>query len=155
MPAVTRKFRLTRRPIDVDDRLPALAEALRADGRVVAAFLHGSYGTPEQTPLSDVDVALLLRRDVPATARVHLELIGKVCDALGEDDVSVTLLNRAPLPLQFEILRTGRLLLENDEDALADFVEHVCKRYGDHAVAYRAMLAEYDAALREDVRRDG
>lgn len=152
---MTRRFRLTGEKIDVDGRLPALVEALRADGRVVAAYLYGSYGTPEQTPLSDVDVALLLRRDVPVTPELRLDLIGRVCDALREDDVSVTLLNAAPLPLQFEILRTGRPLLVTDQEALADFVEYVCKRYGDYAIDYRAMLAEYDAALREDCGRHG
>ncbi|MBE3590979.1 MAG: nucleotidyltransferase domain-containing protein [Firmicutes bacterium] len=147
---MTRWFRLTGEPIDVDDRLPVLVAELLADTRVVAAYLFGSYGTPEQTPLSDVDVALLLRRDVAVTGALRLDFIGRIGDALGEEDVSVTLLNDAPLPLQFEILSTGRLLLVTDEEALADFVEHICKRYGDYAIDYLAMLAEYDAALRED-----
>lgn len=53
------------------------------------------------------------------------------------------------------MLSTGRLLLVTDEAALADFVEYVCKRCGDYAIDYRPMLAEHDAALREDARRDG
>lgn len=96
---MTRKLHPTGEPIDVNDRLPLLAERLRADGRVAAAYLYGSYGTPDQTLLSDVDVALLLRQDVAVTAKLRLDLIGLVCSALGEDEVSVTLLNSAPLPL--------------------------------------------------------
>lgn len=154
-PALTRRFRLTGAPIDVDSRLPVLVARLRADGRVVAAYLFGSYGTAEQTPLSDVDVAILLHRGVPLSPQVREHFIGLVCDALQEDDVSVMLLNAAPLHLQFEVLRTGRPLLVTDEAAHADFVEYVCKRHGDYAIDREAMLAEYDAALREDLGRHG
>lgn len=152
---MARRFSASGELLDVHGRLPILAERLASDRRVVAAYLFGSYGTPEQTPLSDVDIAVLLRPEAARMRGVELDMIGLVSDALEEDDVSVTLLNRAPLTLQFEIVRTGRLLYLADEVAHADFVESVLKRFGDYAVDYRSLVADYDAALREDYLRGG
>jgi predicted nucleotidyltransferase len=57
-------------PIDLGPRLDRLAERLRAEHDVLALFLYGSYGTPEQTPLSDVDLALVSRpSQTPAIER--------------------------------------------------------------------------------------
>ncbi|HZD05274.1 MAG TPA: hypothetical protein VE173_10160, partial [Longimicrobiales bacterium] len=65
------------------------------------------------------------------------------------EDVSLTFLNRAPLPFQHEVLRTGRALLVRDDIALADFREFVIDRYCDFAIDYRAMLEDYDEGLRQ------
>ena len=51
------RHRETGELIDIDDRLDAIREVLQGDTRVLAAYLFGSYGTPDQTPLSDVDLA--------------------------------------------------------------------------------------------------
>jgi predicted nucleotidyltransferase len=152
---VTRRLRVDGRMLDVDARLPRLLERLGQEPRVAAAYLFGSYGTPEQTPLSDVDVALLLRPGTPLDPDLTLALVGLVIEALGEDDVSVVFLDRAPLRLQFEALRTGRLLYLADEVAVADFVEGVLRRFADYGPDRRALAADYDAAMREDLLGHG
>jgi hypothetical protein len=138
-------------PIDVTDRLPALLEMLRAVPGFVALFLYGSYGTPFQTPLSDVDLAILFRRNEVPGARAHLELVGQILACLREDDVSILTLNTAPLALQFQVVSKGRLLAVHDEIALADFLEVLFDRYGDFAIDHEAFLVEYDRALVEEL----
>lgn len=66
------------------------------------------------------------------------------------DDVSVTILNRAPLAFQHRVLAEGRLLLVRDEVAHADFVERTLTRYGDFAVDEARFFEEYDRALVEE-----
>ncbi|HSL82453.1 MAG TPA: nucleotidyltransferase domain-containing protein [Thermoanaerobaculia bacterium] len=145
-----RKLHNDGRPIDIDDRLPVLEEALRAVPGLTACYLFGSYGTEWQTPLSDVDLALVFRPGRPSLLPSELDLIGTVTGSLREDDVSVTVLNRAPLALRFDVLAKGRPLFVFDEIALADFIEETIDRHGDFAVDRDRFLTEYDRALVED-----
>lgn len=73
--------------------------------------------------------------------------LGRILEAVREDDVSATVLNRAPSPFQFRVLSTGRLIYCADPVALADFVEQVLNVYGDFVTDYEAFLRDYDDAL--------
>jgi len=147
---VTRKIRNTGRAIDSSDRLDDLTAALGRVPHLVAVYLYGSYGTASQTPLSDVDLALLFEDGRVPTTDQHVELIGLVTETLHEDDVSVTVLNRAPLAFQHRVLARGRLLVLTDEIAHADFVERTITRYSDFAIDEARFFSEYDRALVEE-----
>jgi len=147
---MTRKIRSDGRAIDVSAHLPALEETLGEVPGLAAVYLYGSYGTPSQTPLSDVDIALVFEEGREPSPQQHLELIGRIIAALHEDDVSVTVLNQAPLALRFKVLAEGRRLLLLDEIAHADVLEHTITRYSDFAIDEERFLREYDQALVED-----
>ncbi len=115
----------------------------------MAVYLFGSYGTPFQTPLSDVDLALVLSEETVSSAR-EIELTGLILEILQEDDLSVTILNRAPLALRYRVLAEGRCLLKLDEIAHADFVERTLTLYQDFAIEESSFFREYDRALLED-----
>lgn len=133
--------------IDIEDRLGDLEVCLEETEGVVAAYLFGSYGTPDQTPLSDVDLAFVFRSDAAPSAEAELQLRARVLAALRQDDVSITVLNRAPSPFQYRVLSTGRLIYCASPVELADFVELVLNRHADFLPHYEAFLREYDAAL--------
>lgn len=142
-----RKLKTDGRMIRVDDRLDDLRALFgRTDG-LVAAFLFGSYGTPRQTPLSDVDIALVFRNGQVPGFDEEMELRADILDTLGDEDVSIVFLDRAPSPFQHEVLSTGRRIYCSDEIALADFVEGVLRVYLDFGIDYRAFLEEYDRSL--------
>lgn len=143
-----RKIRNTGEPIEVTEGLHALAVRFREVPGLVALILYGSYDTPLQTPLSDVDLAVLFRDDARPDADERSHLTGLAMETLGEEDVSLVFLDRVPLPLQHEVLRTGRPLLVRDEVALADFRERVVHRYCDFVIDYEAMRRDYDEGLR-------
>ncbi len=150
-----RKLRNDGEPIDVTEALVALRRRLAKMPGLVALYLYGSYGTEHQTPLSDVDLAVLFRPDEVPGFKGQLELTGLATEILGQDDVSVTLLNQAPLAFQFKVVSSGRELLVADPIAHADFLEELLDRYGDFSVDYVAFLAEYDRSLREDMLHGG
>jgi uncharacterized protein len=150
-----RKLRNTGVAIDVSAYLPALLDELCQNPSIVAVFLYGSYDTPYQTPLSDVDLAVLFRPCQVPDFNGHIDLINQVTGGLHEDDVSVMILNQAPLSLQFAVVSKGRRLLVNDEIALADFLEVLFDRYGDFAVDESKFFAEYDQARREELAHGG
>lgn len=144
-----RKLQRSNPGTDPGEHLGELVERFSELPGLAALLLFGSYGTDAQTPLSDVDLAVLFRKGEEPDARGRLELTGLATELLEEDDVSLTFLRRAPLPFQHEVLRTGRPLLVPDEVALADFREHVVGRYCDFVIDYRVILSDYDAFLRE------
>jgi predicted nucleotidyltransferase len=136
-------------PIDVEPYLQDLRSYLESFEGLIAAWIFGSYGTPYQTPLSDLDLALLFRRDrVPDLDRQG-QLYADIPEILHEEDVSITILNRAPVLFQFRVLETGRLLLCRDPIALADFTEEILSRHADFIVDHEQFVKEYDQALRE------
>ena len=98
-----------------------LADALTRDGHGVAsAYLFGSVAEGRAHRESDVDVGVLLNRNVHPTAPVRfdarLRLIGELSAALGRE-VDVVVLNDAPPQFARRVVTTGDRLVEHDADA--------------------------------------
>jgi predicted nucleotidyltransferase len=130
------------------DRLVALRARFGEVPGLVALILYGSHGTARETPRSDVDLAIVFREDAQPPPEARLRLTSLAVETLEDDDVSLTFLDRAPLPFQHEVLRTGRALLVQDEIAFADFRERVVSRFCDFIIDYRVILKDYDEGLR-------
>lgn len=133
--------------IDVEPYLEDLRGYLEDLDALVAAWIYGSYGTPLQTPLSDLDLALLFQKGrVPEFER-QVEIYGKIPAILHEDDVSITILNRSPVLFQMRVLQTGRQIVCRDPVAMADFIEYIISRHADYIVDHQRFVQEYDQAL--------
>lgn len=90
--------------------------------QVQAVYLFGSYGTEDERPSSDVDIALLLPHDVAKAAgslllgELHLalaELLGKEVDLVNLRQVSTV--------FQKEIVMTGQQIYCADAYAADEF----------------------------------
>lgn len=89
---------------------------------VQAIYLFGTYGTTDERPDSDVDIAVLLPPE-QARRRPHLMLTPchyALADALARP---TELLNAREISTVFqkEIVESGRLLYSADENAVAEF----------------------------------
>lgn len=135
--------------IDIDECIPSLIKYLEQQEDVLAAMIYGSYGTEFQTPLSDVDLAILFYRDRKPGVERLLALEAEIAATCREDDINVLCLNDADVMLQFRVIETGRLIFQRDPVALSDFREYVFKVYGDFAPFFREASREYDRTLRE------
>lgn len=94
----------------------ALRGRLEGESDVLVAYLFGSEARGTSGPLSDVDVAILLRDDGDLHGR-HLELIEVVATVVGSERADVVLLNEAPVTLGYRVLRDNHLLYCRDERA--------------------------------------
>jgi predicted nucleotidyltransferase len=148
------RYREGREPIDIEPYLPALRSYVEGLDGLAAAWIYGSYGTLYQTPLSDLDLALLYRPESVPDFKGELTVYGRICEILREDDISITVLNRSPVIFQFRVLETGRQLVCKDPEALADFVESVLTRHADYIVAHERFVQDYDQAFAERYGRD-
>lgn len=135
--------------IHIEDRIPNIREVLDGQPGILAAYVFGSYGTPDQTPLSDVDIAILYEAGRQPDLEEELHLGRLVSEAAEEDDVNLTILNDAPLRLQHLVLATGRPIYICNPLGVADFQELVCKIYGDFAIDLGVFYAEHRIGLRE------
>jgi len=114
---------------------------------VVLAYLFGSQATGETTPLSDVDVAVLLEAGTPSPAVVQASLISDLMLALHRSDIDVVILNSAPPLLKERVISRGRLLYCRDERARLHFEVATRREYFDtqplRDAQDRALLNRY------------
>ncbi len=90
--------------------------------QVQAVYLFGSYGTEDERPSSDVDIALLLHPE-QAKAVGNL-LLGELYLALAEllsKEVDLVNLRQVSTVFQKEIVMTGQQIYCTDEYAAAEF----------------------------------
>jgi predicted nucleotidyltransferase len=131
--------------VEVEARLPRLVEALAADDQVEAIWLFGSRARNEADALSDVDLAVLARGDLDASAlwNGQLEWTGLAVKALGTDEVGVQTVNRLPVAVRHAVLREARLLWSRSPEIAADFGTRTLKEYLD----LKPYLDRYDQDL--------
>jgi hypothetical protein len=114
---------------------------------VIAAYLFGSQATGATTPLSDVDIAVLLAPDAASPGEVQIMLTSDLMGVLRRNDVDVVVLNRAPALLRHRVVSRGRLLFCRDPAARAAFETAVLREYLDTAplreAQDRALLDRY------------
>jgi predicted nucleotidyltransferase len=107
-------IRFKRLPSDVEKRLPAAAEYLRAHPEVVFAYLFGGLARGERQPMSDVDIAVFLA-DVRRADKTKAELLGSLSGLLGTDEIDLVVLNAGEnVPLVGEILKFSNVIVDKD-----------------------------------------
>jgi len=101
------------------DRLRDFFER-RRDG-IVCVYLFGSVGRGEERPDSDIDVAILYRREpAPTLGGAGIRLSGELERHLGTA-VDVVVLNRASPDLVHRVLRDGVVVFDADPSARIRF----------------------------------
>lgn len=108
---------------------------------VVVVYLYGGYARGEPSPFSDVDIGVILAKDVPREKHldVQLELMDRISRVLKHPEVDVRVLNEAPVVFRYEIVRDGRLAYCSDEDLRVDFEAGTMMEYFD----FKYVLDEY------------
>ncbi|MGQ9558072.1 MAG: type VII toxin-antitoxin system MntA family adenylyltransferase antitoxin [Desulfurispora sp.] len=96
-------------------KLPILIETISRDEDVVAMYLFGSQATGKPTPLSDIDLAILLDQTVPQQNYFNkkLALLTTATSLLQKEEIDLVILNQAPPSLTYRVLSKGHLLYEN------------------------------------------
>jgi predicted nucleotidyltransferase len=123
---------------------------------IAAAYLFGSYATGKEGPMSDVDIALLLKEPFPKGRElIHEEdyLSYRIADDLKVKEVDLIDLNRQGLIFVHNVLRTGRLIYDADTDFRIKFVAKVISDYCDFEPTLRFMNNYYFDGYRRRLAR--
>ena len=118
---------------------------------LVAAWAFGSARDGQVRDGGDVDVGLLMARQ--PSFDEQLDLLGRLQDALGLDEVDLVILNEAHVILRFEAV-SGRRLFVRNLPALAEFVSLTAREYEDEMVQYQRAM-RWRAELSEARARTG
>lgn len=91
-----------------------LAVALQGDTRVAAAYLFGSVARGDATPLSDIDIAVVLAASVEPQDRGRLQrqLLARLGAELPGRDVDVRFLDELPTAIAGRVVTEGILVLD-------------------------------------------
>ncbi|MBI5213412.1 MAG: nucleotidyltransferase domain-containing protein [Nitrospirae bacterium] len=123
---------------------------------IAAAYLFGSHATGKKGPMSDVDIALLLKEPLPKGRElIHEEdyLSCRIADALQVKEVDLIDLNRQGLIFVHNVLKTGKLIYDADTDFRIKFVAKVISDYCDFEPTLRFMNNYYFDGYRRRLAR--
>ncbi len=136
-----------------DEQIEALQKQARSDTDILALLIFGSHGTEVQTPLSDIDVAVLSMPTASGWKLMReLKVSADLNTAAETEAIEVVNLRESSIILQMEVLKTGRLIYCRDEILYADFVERIIKLYCDFSVDYKEIVKDFDAGMMEDFK---
>lgn len=118
---------------DIKNKIPLLIKALKQDRNIEALYIFGSYARNAITPLSDIDIAILLSERVKISKYedIKLNLLAKIVKILGTEEVDFVILNQAPYELSFAIIKEGKVLFCRNKNRLGQFKENSVLNYLD------------------------
>jgi len=94
---------------------------------IVFAYVYGSFARGES--VRDLDVALYTTEDKDFLFAIDIAVLLRRDTGF---EVDVTVMNHAPVALQFAILRDGVLLLSKDEALRTALIERVSRQYREY-----------------------
>lgn len=111
----------------------AVAEVLEAVPEVAAAYLYGSRARGAELPLSDLDLAFVLRRDArPNDPLLAERLAARIATSLGVPvEVDAHVADDLPLPVRGRVVTSGLLVFERDPVRRVDFETSTRRLYFD------------------------
>lgn len=122
-----------------------LSDVLREEPRILAAYLHGSFGTAAFRKDSDVDCALLLRPGQALSVLEKLNLESKLGALLGIS-LDLGVLTTHNLVYFIQAVYNGRRVLCRDESLADALVANAFSLYGKLKEDRREVDAAYHAA---------
>jgi predicted nucleotidyltransferase len=111
-------------------------------------YLYGSVARDAPTPLSDVDIAIVVSDDADAFHRLSLEAhLGASLAKCGIPGTDVRIINDAPIMLKGVVVTEGILVYAADEVFRIEFETRARIQYFDYLPAARQMQDEYIEAV--------
>jgi predicted nucleotidyltransferase len=118
---------------------------------VQLAYLHGSAARGEETPSSDVDIALVCDEETSPGQRLRLmlDVSAELFRQAGIADADVRVINDAPLVFRGRVACEGILLYARDEAQRIEFETRTRDEYFDYLPFHRRLQDAFLKNVRE------
>lgn len=113
-------------------QLSGVREIMQRHGARLA-YLFGSVLHDAPRPLADLDIAVLPDLATYDWLRTYTDLYDDLCKLFQADNIDVLMLNEAPLPFRFAVVRDGLLVWAPDDREALAFAEATVTTYNDTA----------------------
>jgi predicted nucleotidyltransferase len=114
---------------------------------IIIVYLFGSKATGRESPLSDVDIGVVLKA-VPAentTRHLYHNLYELLSEIYQDPGLDIVFLQTASLSLQYSAVKEGKILFERDRQSTVEYENHVINQYLD----FRPVLDFFDQVTME------
>lgn len=118
----------------MEKKLKKLKEIFEEYHYIAASYLFGSHATGKMGPMSDVDIAILLKANAPIGRELlHEEdyLAYRIAKTLGVKEVDLVDLNNQGLIFQHNVLKTGKLIYDGAPALRIRFVTRIIAEFCD------------------------
>jgi predicted nucleotidyltransferase len=126
-------------PLNIEELLPGAIRYLESQPEVRFAYLFGGLAAGRRGPLSDIDLAVYLKEGSRAS-RVKIRLLYNLIDLLRTEEIDLVILNAAPLPLAYRILKNKRILMDRDPFLRHRYESLIIREYLDFSLAESRIL---------------
>ncbi len=127
-----------------------LQQSLSRHPEIIAAYVFGSAVTGKLTPMSDIDVAILLREEIPFAR--ELDISSEVMSTIEKNfrrEGDVRFINRVrDLPFLHEVLAAGKLIYEADREMHRAYVARTVIAYLDYLPFFQKAMHNYTESLK-------
>ena len=130
----------------INNLIKKLASFFRKENNILTVYLFGSYGTEDQTELSDIDIAILFADTVSMLE--ELGIAAEIEFILKQGQIDLLNLNKASVILQHRVISTGKEIFERNPLTTADFIENTLKFYFDYGLVYKKFRDDFREELR-------
>ena len=104
---------------------------IKKNRKVVAVILFGSYAKRKTKPISDIDLAIIVRNP---DSKTEAEL-----GSLYSEKLDVVLFHRLPLYIQFEVFKHGKILFTRNKKYLHELKRRILREYLDVSPMYERI----------------
>lgn len=117
-----------------------VSDILKAKQNILFAYIFGSFISGDS--FKDIDVGIFISGEkLKSPLNLELQMEGELEDAI-HLPVDVRIINKAPLSFIYNILKGGKVILDNNRSLRADFEGLVYKKYFDFQHLTREYLRE-------------
>ena len=120
--------------MELNEKISKIIEVIKSHPNVIAIYLFGSHVKGEATPLSDIDIAVILENPTPESEAD----IG----SLSSPEIDVVLFHRLPLHIKYEVFKYGKEIFVRDEEKLLEIKLKVMREYLDTVRMYKMISSE-------------
>ena len=126
-------------PKNILQLLPKAADYLESHPKVLFAYLFGGLAKGNLQPLSDVDFAVYLAHS-SSFSGIKLDILGNLMEILQTDEIDLVVLNTAELPLQMNVLKAKKVIVDKDPFARHKFESLTMRKFFDFSMIESAIF---------------
>jgi predicted nucleotidyltransferase len=138
--------------IDIDSTLRTCLAGVFSKYPVALVYLFGSAARGQTTPLSDIDIALILiegQIDDKDRLMFELEVEDELASRCDISNADVRVINKAPIVIRGKVVTEGVLLFSRDEEMRVEFETRTRSEYFDFLPVIKFIREAYFDHLSE------